>query len=155
MEVSIFLLPVLGIIFIPLQRLKRKLSLFIRKNIVFDFVGDLYSFDPDDWEVIDKERQKNDSIKVQYRVVDLKKSSLCSAEETYTFFPDKYSLIDGTDVCVRFGGERVDISTQEKFDEVVQFLGGIKEDPAWSESLSLNIYTIHTDDEEFNVWRNI
>ena len=55
---------------------------------------------------------------------------------------------------MRFGGERVDISTQEKFDEVVQYLGGIKEDSAWSESLNFNIFTIHTDDKEFNVWRN-
>ena len=94
------------------------------------FQGDIYSFNPDDWEVFDKELQKNESISVQYRTVDLAKSSLCQTERKYTFFPDHYNHLDGSKLCERFGGRRVDVSTKVNFEQVVAFLGGIKDDPA-------------------------
>ena len=45
-------------------QLRRDRSLLLK----FELLGDIYSFDPANWDVYDKELQKNDSIKVQYRV---------------------------------------------------------------------------------------
>ena len=86
--------------------------------MISSFKGDIYSFSPDDWEPYDKELQKNDSIKVQYRVVDLETASFCNSESIYTFFPDSYALLDGIDLCKRFGGRIVDVSTEEKILKV-------------------------------------
>ena len=102
----------------------------------------------------DKELQKDESIKVQYRVVELDKSTLCNNEKKYTFFPDKYKHLDGSQLCKRFGGRRVDVSSKEKFDEVATFLGTIKDDPSWSENMDVTTYTMFTDEKEFNVWKN-
>ena len=102
----------------------------------------------------DKKLQKNESIKVQYRVVELDKSTLCNTEKKYTFFPDRYKHLDGAQLCKRFGGRLVDVSSKEKFDEVAAYLGTIKDDPAWTENLDVTTYTMFTDEEEFNVWKN-
>ena len=59
-------------------------------------IGDIYSFNPDNWEVYDKEIQRNDSLRVQYSVVDLDKSSLCNSDKKYSFFPDPYQHLDGS-----------------------------------------------------------
>ena len=116
--------------------------------------GDIYSFNTDDWVVFDKELQKNEAYKVQYRVVELDKSTLCNVENKYTFFPDEYKHLDGSQLCKRFGGRRADVSSKKKFDEVVAYLATIKEDPAWTENLAVTTYTMLTDEEEFNVWKN-
>ena len=91
---------------------------------------------------------------MQYRVVDLDKSSLCNTEKKYTFFPDRYKHLDGSKLCERFGGTRVDVSNKQKFEEVAAYLGTIKDDPAWTENLDVTSYTMFTDEEEFNVWKN-
>ena len=73
----------------------------------------------------------------------------------YTFFPDKYKHLDGSKLCQRFGGTRVDVSTRQKFEQVVAFLGAINDDPAYTtEGLDVSTFTMFTDEEEFNVWKN-
>ena len=37
---------------------------------------------------------------------------------------------------------------------MVAFLGSIKDDPAWDDDLFVTTFTMFTDEEEFNVWRN-
>ena len=118
-------------------------------------IGDIYSFNTDDWEVYDKEIQRNDSLRVQYRVVDLDKSSLCNSDKKYSFFPDPYQHLDGSKLCKRFGGERVDITSKENLNAVVDYLLSLKEDTAWSiHAEDLTTYTMLTDEEQFNVWKN-
>ena len=102
----------------------------------------------------DKELQKKESFKIQYRMVELDKSTLCNVQKKYTFFPDAYKHLDGSHLCKRFGGRRVDVSIKENFEEVAAFLGTIKDDPAWTENLIVTTYTMLTDEEEFNVWKN-
>ena len=102
----------------------------------------------------DKELQKNESIRVQYRVVDVEKSAICKTESKYTYFPDKFKLQEGTEVCVRFGGRRVNVSTDEQFDSVVSFMAGVRDDSAWTEDLWVTTFTTFTDDDEFNVWKD-
>ena len=93
-------------------------------------IGDIYSFNTDDWEVYDKEIQRNCFLSVQYRVVDLDKSSLCNSDKKYLFFPDPYQHLNGSELCKRFGGERVDITSKEKSNAVVDYLLSLKEDTA-------------------------
>ena len=120
------------------------------------FTGDIYSFSPDDWEPYDKELQKNDSIKVQYRVVDLETSSFCTSETKYTYFPDTYTLLGAINLCNRFGGKIVDLSSKEKIESVTAYMWGLQSDPEWTKPLYTNlaIYTMFTDKEQFNVWRD-
>ena len=91
---------------------------------------------------------------MQYRVVDLEKSSLCQTERKYSFFPDKYQHLEGSKLCERYGGRRVDVSTKNKFNQVVAYLGSIKDDPAWTKGMEVSTYTMFTDEEKFNVWKN-
>ena len=91
---------------------------------------------------------------MQYRVIDLEKSSLCPTARKYTFFPDKYQHLEGSKLCERYGGRRVDVSTKSKFNQVVAYLGSIKDDPAWSKGFEVSTYTMFTDEEKFNVWKN-
>ena len=87
-------------------------------------------------------------------MVDLDKSTLCNVEKKYTFFPDEYTHPDGSNLCKRFGGHLVDVSSKRKFEEVAAYLGTIKDDPAWTDSLIVTTYTMFKDEEEFNVWKN-
>ena len=117
--------------------------------------GDMYSWDADNWEPYDRELQKNIDTAVQYRKVEVPKKSLCKTSEKYTFFPDSYGFSDGFDVCRRFGGKLVDVSSSAKVNAVVTFLGeNIKENPKYDESISISTYTMYTDEKEFNVWRH-
>ena len=86
--------------------------------------------------------------------MDVEKFDLCKTSDKYTYFPDKYNLLDGSRLCETFGGQRVDVATQIKLNQVVTFLGNIKDDPAWSADLDITTYTMYTDDEQFNVWQN-
>ena len=63
--------------------------------------------------------QQDESIKVQYRVVDIDKSTLCNKEKKFTYFPDRYKHLDGSKLCKRFGGRRADVSNRNKFEELV------------------------------------
>ena len=114
----------------------------------------MYSFDTDGWEVFDKEFQKNESFAVQYRVVDLDKSLFCKTNNKFTFFPDKYNLRDGTKLCKRFGGARVDISTRKAQEELNDWFGPMKNNKAFSKDISFATSFMFTDEEELNVWRN-
>ena len=91
---------------------------------------------------------------MQYRVVDLETSSFCTSESKYTFFPDSYAFLDAINLCTRFGGRIVDLSTEEKVMNVTSYLGGLKDDPAWSSTLDTRTYTMFTDEQQFNVWRD-
>ena len=54
--------------------------------------------------------------------------SLCKAIEKYTFFPDRFSFLESINLCRRFGGKLVDVSTSAKRNALVTFLGkNIKE----------------------------
>ena len=103
---------------------------------------------------MNEELQKNESLSVQYEIVEVDKSSVCQSEMKYTFFPDQFQYDEGTELCTRFGGRRVDVSTKDKFDNVVQFMGGIREDPAFTKDMWITTHTLYTDKDEFNVWRN-
>ena len=102
----------------------------------------------------DKELQKDNSVKVQYRVVDVDKISLCKTDKKFTIFPDRYALRDGTRLCRRFGGKRVDVSSKKKIQEIVNWMGTLKSDPEFHENMNLDTYTMYTDEEQFNVWKN-
>ena len=69
--------------------------------------------------------------------MDLDKASLCLTEKKYSFFPDTYKHLDGSKLCERFGGKRVDVSTRQKFEEVAPYLGTVKDDPAWTDNLDV------------------
>ena len=94
--------------------------------ILLIFLGDIYSFNPDDWEPYDKELQQDNSTRVQYRVVDVNRESLCNLQDKYTFFPDFYSFHEGTLICKRFGEKRSDVSTRQMVDAVDGFLNSVK-----------------------------
>ena len=79
---------------------------------------------------------------------------MCNVKQKYSFFPDRYTHKEGSKICKKFGGQRVDVSTKENFQRVVDFLGSIKEDPAWTNSLDITSYSKFTDEEEFNVWKD-
>ena len=107
------------------------------------------------YEVYDKELQINDSLRVQYRKVDLDKSSLCNSNKKYSFFPGPYQHQDGSELCKRFGGQKVDITFKENLYAVVNYLLSLKEDTAWNiHKEDLTMYTTLTDEEQFNVWKN-
>ena len=116
--------------------------------------GDIYSWDVNDWEVYDKELQRNKTTAVHYRKVEIPRSSLCKTGEKYTYFPDDYSFKDGIHLCKKFGGKLVDVSTSEKVNAVVTFLGkDIKENPKYEGIVPYTMST-YTDVKEFNVWRH-
>ena len=116
--------------------------------------GDIYSWDADDWEPLDKELQKNESTAVQYRTVKVPKKSLCKAAEKYTFFPDPYPFSDGVNLCRRFGGKPIDVSTSAKANAVAMFLGkNIVENPKYDATIR-GLYSMYNDEKEFNVWRH-
>ena len=83
------------------------------------------------------ELQANESIKVQFKPIEVESSSLCQTVTKYTFFPDGYKLLDGTELCRKFGGQRVDVSTKAKFNKVVAFLGNIIDDKAPHHALKI------------------
>ena len=54
-----------------------------------------------------------------------------------------------------FGGERVDITSKENLNADVDYLRSLKEDTAWNiHAEDLTTYTMLTDEEQFNVWKN-
>lgn len=114
--------------------------------------GDIYSFNPNDWEVYDKEMQDNISSRVQYRVVDINDATLCNKLSKYTYFPDKYNFRDGTKLCKKFGGRRADVSTREDVEDLVDFLISIKEDPLYLTEGFMRTVSMFTDEETTNVW---
>ena len=58
-------------------------------------------------------------------------------------------------MCRRFGGMLIDVSTTEKVNSVVNFLGkNVKENPKYDEAISVSSYTMYTDEKEFNIWRH-
>lgn len=118
--------------------------------------GDVYSFNPDDWEVYDKDLQKNSSIKVQYRVVDLDTNSFCKSDTKFTYFPDDYDMTAGTRLCKRFGGRKIDISTKEKVSEIKNWMFSLRSDPDFhlQDSYKITSYGMFTDEKENNVWAN-
>ena len=118
--------------------------------------GDIYSWNADDWEPFDKELQKNKTTAVQYRKVKVQLKSLCKEAEKYTYFPDLYSLSGSVDLCRRFGGKLIDVSTSAKANAVAMFVGKkVKENPKFAEIEDrLSSFTMYNDEEEFNVWRH-
>ena len=117
--------------------------------------GDIYSWDADDWEPFDKELQKNKSTAVQYRNIKIPLKSLCKAAEKYTFFPDIYTFSDSVNLCRRFGGKLIDVSTSAKANAVAMFLGkNVKENPKYDETITISSFTMYRDEKEFNVWRH-
>ena len=97
--------------------------------------------------------QLSNASRIQYRVVDVDTNSLCNIQEKYTYFPDKHNFFDGTNLCKRFGGRRVDVSTRLKVQEVVKFLFSVKDDVQFSDSQDISTGTMYTDHEVTNVWR--
>ena len=79
---------------------------------------------------------------------------MCNVKGKYSFFPDRYTHKEGSKICQKFGGQRVDVSTKEDFQRVVDFLGFVKEDPAWNKGLDITTYSKFTDEGEFNVWKD-
>ena len=100
--------------------------------------GDIYSWDASDWESYDKDLQKNEVTAVQYRQDDVSKKSLCETVQKYIFFPDNYGFKIALNLCRRFGGRLVDVSTSEKSNAVAIFLGkNITENPKYDEALNV------------------
>ena len=64
--------------------------------------GDIYSFDPDDWEPYDLEMQKDNASKVHYRVVEGERETFCNLQRKYIYFPDQYNFHEGCMLCKRF-----------------------------------------------------
>ena len=117
--------------------------------------GDMYAWDADDWEPYDKERQENKNPEVQYRKVKIPQQSLCKAAEKYTFFPDGLGFQESMNLCRRFGGKLIDVSTTAQRNAVVTFLGKkIKENPKYDVTIGVTSYTSYTDEKELNVWRH-
>jgi hypothetical protein len=117
--------------------------------------GDIYSWNTDDWEPSDMELYENETSVVQYRMVNISQSSLCKTVEKYTFFPDKYTFYESINLCRRFGGKLVDVSTSEKANSAVNFLAkDIMENPKYSKVSWMNPYSMYTDEKELNVWRH-
>ena len=117
--------------------------------------GDIYSWDVDDWEVFDKDLQNKEISAVQYRKVNISQVSLCKSVEKYTFFPDSYGFEGAINLCRRFGGKIVDVSTLDKVNAVGEFFGKeIKLNPKYDDSVRVTTYTMYTDKKEFNVWRH-
>ena len=117
--------------------------------------GDMYSWDAHNWEHFSDELQEDKNTAVEYRIVKIPRKSLCKTTAKYTFFPDSYSFSEGLDVCRRFGGKLVDVSSSANTNAVVTFLGkNIKENPKYDDSISISTYTMYTDEKEFNVWRH-
>ena len=117
--------------------------------------GDIYSWDAEDWTPFDKELQKNKATAVQYRIVDIPKSSLCKTSQKFTYFPDMYDLLGAINLCRRFGGKMVDVSTTKKAQAVVQFVSDIMDNPKYDRlGKLLNPWVAYTDAAEFNVWRH-
>ena len=117
--------------------------------------GDIYSWEVDDWEPFDKELQKNKTTAVQYRKEEIPKSSLCKTSQRFTFFPDKYDMLEGMNLCRRFGGEMVDVPTHRKGEAIVDFVGEIMDNPKYERIRSVHVpFVAYTDTEELNVWRH-
>ena len=111
--------------------------------------GDIYSWDPNDWEPYNKELQSDPDLAVQYRTVNTPLKSLCMSEQKYTFFPDFYDFRGAIDLCRRFGGRMAELATSDKVDAVLNFLGKeIKENDKYDDSLSISISIPYTDVEE-------
>ena len=117
--------------------------------------GDIYSWDVDDWEAWDKELQRTELGAVQYRKVNISRSSLCKTKQKYTFFPDYYTFEEGINLCRRFGGKVVDVSTSEKVKAIGDWFGKeIELNPKYDDTVRSSTYTMYTDKREFNVWRH-
>ena len=116
--------------------------------------GDIYSFDPDDWEPYDLEMQKDNASKVHYRVVEVEREILCNLQKKYTYFPDQYSFLDGNMVCKRFGGRKADVSTKKNVMALVDFLWSVKEGPQFTQDQFISTGTMYTDEKVTNVWRH-
>ena len=115
--------------------------------------GDIYSWDASDWESYDKDLQKNEVTAVQYRQDDVSKKSLCETVQKYIFFPDNYGFKIALNLCRRFGGRLVDVSTSEKSNAVAIFLGkNITENPKYDEALNVRTSTTYSDVKELNAW---
>ena len=80
--------------------------------------------------------------------------SLCKTLEKFTFFPDGYGQRDGTRLCKRFGGKRVDVSSRRNINEILDWLVSMKEDPEFYENMKMDIHTMFNDEEHPNVWKN-
>ena len=118
-------------------------------------LGDIYSFNTDDWEPYDQEMQLKNESKVKYRIVDVELEALCNLEKKFTYFPDKYNFQEGTQHCMRFGGSRIDVASKDQVDEVVNFLWSVKGDPAFTPREWVTTGTKFTDKAEMNVWRDV
>ena len=94
------------------------------------------------------------SSKVQYKVVDIDQTTLCNLQKKYTYFPDRYKFQEGTELCRRFGGRKVDVSSKEQVAAVSNFLYSILDDPAFSETSWVSTGTMFTDEDVTNVWVN-
>ena len=99
-----------------------------------------------------EEKQRDKSTKVQYRVVDIDQATLCNLQKKYTYFPDRYNFQEGTELCRRFGGRKVDVSSKEQVAAVSSFLYSILDDPAFSETSWVSTGTMFTDEDVTNVW---
>ena len=124
--------------------------MFLKKPVL----GDVYSFNPEDWVPYDEKKQQNMSSKVQYKVVDIDQTTLCNLQKKYTYFPDRYKFQEGTELCRRFGGRKVDVSSKEQVAAVSNFLYSILDDPAFSETSWVSTGTMFTDEDVTNVWVN-
>ena len=100
------------------------------------------------------EMQKYNTSRVHYRVVEVEKESLCNLQRKYTYFNDKYNFLDGSMLCKRFGGRRVDVSKKENVKALVDFLWSVKEDPLSTPGQYMTTVTMYTDEKVTNVWRH-
>ena len=116
--------------------------------------GDIYAWDATDWQPYDKELQKNKTTAVQYRLVDINRNSLCKTSKKFTYFPDKYSFLEGLNLCRRFGGKPLDVSTHAKAKEAVDFTLDIMKNPKHTKLVMYRVFVPYTDEKELNVWRH-
>ena len=73
--------------------------------------------------------------------------------QKYTFFPDKFDFKGSINFCRRFGGKFVDLSTSQKTNAVLNFLGkNIKENPKYDDTIFVSTLSPYTDEKENNVW---
>ena len=60
-------------------------------------------------------------------MVTVDSDEFCPVGGKYSYFPDGYTANDGVDLCKRFGGSVVNISTRAQFDAAVDHIGKLKD----------------------------
>ena len=86
--------------------------------------GDFYSWDVDSWRPFNV----SEGIEYPVRVVNISKSEMCIKPSKYLFIPDELFARPALKLCKIFGGKLVNISTQEQYEDVLEYTNLIRKD---------------------------